>query len=95
MDGPAAPRLPATHNTTATCSRWRILTHARTHTHPPLDLQGAGLAVDQVAPRLSFFFGVGLNFYEEIAKLRAARRLWARLVKAKFDPKKESSLVLR
>lgn len=48
-----------------------------------------------MAPRLSFFFGVGLNFYEEIAKLRAARRLWARLVKAKFDPKKESSLVLR
>jgi methylmalonyl-CoA mutase len=51
--------------------------------------------VDEVAPRLSFFFAVGLNFYEEIAKLRAARRLWARMVKDKFSPKKESSLVLR
>ena len=58
-------------------------------------LQAAGLDVDQVAPRLSFFFAVGLNFYEEIAKLRAARRLWARMVKQKFNPKKESSLVLR
>jgi methylmalonyl-CoA mutase len=58
-------------------------------------LQAAGLEVDQVAPRLSFFFAVGLNFYEEIAKLRAARRLWARMVKDKFNPKKESSLVLR
>jgi methylmalonyl-CoA mutase len=51
--------------------------------------------VDQVAPRLSFFFAVGMNFYEEIAKLRAARRLWARMVKEKFSPKKETSLVLR
>lgn len=57
--------------------------------------QAAGLTVDQVAPRLSFFFAVGLNFFEEIAKLRAARRLWARMVKNKFAPKKESSLVLR
>lgn len=57
--------------------------------------QAAGLEVDQVAPRLSFFFAVGLNFYEEIAKLRAARRLWARMVKEKFNPKKESSLILR
>jgi len=48
-----------------------------------------------VAPRLSFFFAVGLNFFEEIAKLRAARRLWARMVKAKFAPQKESSLILR
>lgn len=58
-------------------------------------MQAAGLDVDQVAPRLSFFFAVGLNFYEEVAKLRAARRLWARMVKEKFKPKKESSLVLR
>jgi hypothetical protein len=57
--------------------------------------QDAGLKVDQVAPRLSFFFAVGLNFFEEIAKLRAARRLWARMVKEKFAPQKESSLVLR
>lgn len=51
--------------------------------------------VDQVAPRLSFFFAVGLNFFEEVGKLRAARRLWARMVKDKFAPQKESSLVLR
>lgn len=57
--------------------------------------QAAGLSVDQVAPRLSFFFAVGLNFYEEVAKLRAARRLWARMVKDRFAPNKESSLILR
>lgn len=57
--------------------------------------QEAGLSVDQVAPRLSFFFAVGINFFEEVAKLRAARRLWARMVRDKFAPQKESSLVLR
>lgn len=46
----------------------------------------AGLTVDQFAPRLSFFFGIGMNFYMEIAKLRAARRLWAQLLKEKFNP---------
>lgn len=57
--------------------------------------QAAGLTVDQVAPRLSFFFAIGMNFFSEIAKLRAARRLWARLVKDKFGPKDERSMVLR
>lgn len=55
----------------------------------------AGLDVDAVAPRFSFFFGVGMNFYMEIAKLRAARRLWASMVKDKFNPKNEKSLLLR
>ena len=55
----------------------------------------AGLDVDDVAPRLSFFFGIGMNFYMEIAKLRAARRLWSTLLKEKFAPKKQSSLLLR
>jgi len=55
----------------------------------------AGLDVDAVAPRLSFFFGIGMQFYMEIAKLRAARRLWAQLVKERFDPKSEKSLLLR
>ena len=41
----------------------------------------AGLDIDQFAPRLSFFWGVGMNFYMEIAKFRAARRLWADLMK--------------
>jgi len=55
----------------------------------------AGLDVDSVAPRFSFFFGIGMNFYMEIAKLRAARRLWHDYMKAKFAPKKETSLLLR
>jgi methylmalonyl-CoA mutase len=54
-----------------------------------------GLSVDDVAPRLSFFFGIGMNFYHEIAKLRAARTLWATMVKKYFDPKNPSSLLLR
>lgn len=55
----------------------------------------AGVSVDKVAPRLSFFFGIGMNFYLEIAKLRAARRLWATLVKEKFQPTNPKSLLLR
>ncbi|CAG8556764.1 8418_t:CDS:2, partial [Acaulospora morrowiae] len=47
------------------------------------------------APRLSFFWGIGMNFYMEIAKLRAARRLWASLINEKFHPKNEKSLMLR
>ncbi len=53
----------------------------------------AGMTVDQFAPRLSFFFGIGMNFYMEIAKLRAARRLWAHLVKEKFNPTSQKSLM--
>jgi len=48
-----------------------------------------------VAPRFSFFFAIGMNFYMEVAKLRAARLLWATLVKEKFNPKSEKSLMLR
>ena len=54
----------------------------------------AGLAIDAFAPRLSFFFAIGMNFFMEIAKLRAARLLWTRLVQA-FDPKSPKSLALR
>lgn len=54
----------------------------------------AGLDVDDFAPRLSFFWGVGKNFLMEIAKLRAARPLWAKLVK-QFDPKNDKSMALR
>ncbi|MFC8080641.1 methylmalonyl-CoA mutase [Streptomyces sp. NPDC057307] len=53
-----------------------------------------GLDVDAFAPRLSFFWAIGMNFFMEIAKLRAARLLWARLVK-KFDPQNAKSLSLR
>lgn len=54
----------------------------------------AGLDVDTFAPRLSFFWAIGMNFFMEIAKLRAARLLWAKLVK-RFDPKNPKSLSLR
>lgn len=55
----------------------------------------AGLKVDEVAPRLSFFFGIGMSFYLEVAKLRAARRLWSRLVRERFAPSNPKSLILR
>ena len=53
-----------------------------------------GLKVDDFAPRLSFFFAIGMNFFMEIAKLRAARYLWAKLMK-QFDPQDPQSLALR
>ena len=55
----------------------------------------SGLDVDKFAPRLSFFFAIGMNFFMEIAKLRAARILWATLMKEKFDPRDNKSLMLR
>jgi methylmalonyl-CoA mutase len=54
----------------------------------------AGLEIDKFAPRLSFFWGIGMNFFMEVAKLRAGRLLWSELV-ARFDPKSEKSLSLR
>ncbi|WP_374652458.1 methylmalonyl-CoA mutase [Dongia sp.] len=53
-----------------------------------------GLKVDEFAPRLSFFFAIGMNFFMEIAKLRAARYLWAKLMQ-QFDPKDPQSSALR
>ena len=55
---------------------------------------GAGLDVDEFAPRISFFWGVGMNHFMEIAKMRAARMIWAKLVKS-FGAKNPKSLVLR
>ncbi len=54
-----------------------------------------GLKVDDFAPRLSFFFDVHADFFEEIAKFRAARRLWARLMRERFGAQAEASLKLR
>jgi methylmalonyl-CoA mutase len=54
----------------------------------------AGLDIDTFAPRLSFFWAIGMNFFMEVAKLRAARLLWAKLVTA-FEPKNDKSLSLR
>jgi methylmalonyl-CoA mutase len=55
----------------------------------------AGLDIDKFAPRLSFFWAIGMNFFMEIAKMRAARLLWAKLIKQEFQPKDERSLSLR
>ena len=54
----------------------------------------AGMTVDQFAPRLSFFWGVGMNHFMEIAKMRAARLLWAKIV-SQFNPKNPKSMALR
>src|SRR5574344_1653734 len=54
----------------------------------------AGMSVDQFAPRLSFFWGIGMNHFMEIAKMRAARMLWAKIVN-QFNPKNPKSLALR
>ena len=55
---------------------------------------GAGMDIDSFAPRLSFFWAIGMNHFMEIAKMRAARMLWARIVK-QFNPKNPKSLALR
>ncbi|MBS1981059.1 MAG: methylmalonyl-CoA mutase [Bacteroidetes bacterium] len=54
----------------------------------------AGIAIDDFAPRLSFFWGIGMNFFMEVAKMRAGRLLWAKIVK-QFNPKNEKSMALR
>ena len=54
----------------------------------------AGIAIDDFAPRLSFFWGIGMNFFTEVAKMRAARLLWSAIVR-KFDPKNPKSMALR
>jgi methylmalonyl-CoA mutase len=54
----------------------------------------AGMGIDAFAPRLSFFWGIGMNFFMEVAKLRAARLLWAKLIR-QFEPASEKSLAMR
>ncbi len=56
---------------------------------------GAGLGVDDFAPRLSFFFNCGMDLFEEIAKFRAARRIWARVVKEKYHARNPRSMLMR
>ena len=55
----------------------------------------AGLDIDAFAPRLSFFWAIGMNYFMEIAKMRAGRLIWAKLIKEEFNPKNERSLSLR
>ena len=54
----------------------------------------AGIEIDSFAPRLSFFWAIGMNYFMEVAKMRAARLIWAKMMKS-FDPKNEKSLALR
>ena len=54
----------------------------------------SGMSIDEFAPRLSFFWGIGMNYFMEIAKMRAARVLWAKLIK-QFDPQNPKSMALR
>ena len=55
----------------------------------------AGLKVDDFAPRLSFFFNCGMDFFEEVAKFRAARRIWARVLKEKYHARNPRSMLMR
>ena len=54
----------------------------------------AGIKIDDFAPRISFFFGIGMNYFMEIAKIRAARLLWSKMIK-KFNPENPKSMALR
>lgn len=58
-------------------------------------IKDGGLAVDEFAPRLSFFFNAHNDFFEEVAKFRAARRIWAKLMRGKFNAKNPKSMMLR
>ncbi|MBL7986864.1 MAG: methylmalonyl-CoA mutase [Chlorobi bacterium] len=68
------------------------LSNAVAYTQAAVD---AGLDVDQFASRLSFFFNIHNNFFEEVAKLRAARRMWARIMKERFNAQDPRSMMLR
>ncbi|HOR46552.1 MAG TPA: methylmalonyl-CoA mutase family protein [Caldisericia bacterium] len=59
------------------------------------DLTSRGLSIDDFAPRVSFFFASHNNFLEEVAKFRAARRIWAKLLEKKYQPKNPKSMLLR
>lgn len=54
----------------------------------------AGIEIDSFAPRLSFFWGIGMNYFMEVAKMRAARKMWAQMMQS-FNPKNQKSLILR
>jgi methylmalonyl-CoA mutase N-terminal domain/subunit len=68
------------------------LSHAIAYVEAAL---AAGLKVDEFAPRISFFFAAHMDFFEEVAKFRAARRMWARVMRDRFGAKDERSLALR
>ena len=68
------------------------LSNAKAYVHA---MKERGMDVDEFAPRLSFFFNAHNNLLEEVAKFRAARRIWARMMKEEFDAKNPQSMLLR
>jgi methylmalonyl-CoA mutase N-terminal domain/subunit len=75
------------------CRSWHLLSPMPSNMYAPLFRRG--LDVDDFAPQLSFFFVAQMNFFEEVAKFRAARRLWAKIMKNMFNAKSEKSMNLR
>lgn len=59
------------------------------------DLLARGLSIDDVAPKMTFFFSSGVRIFEQAAKLRAARRLWAKIIKERYDPSNDASMRMR
>ena len=94
------PKFNSISSPATTCRRparpptWSSPTRSPTASSTSAPGIAAGLDVDAFAPRLSFFWAIGMNFFMEVAKLRAARLLWAQLVK-QFEPKNPKSLALR
>jgi methylmalonyl-CoA mutase len=83
--------------TSANMPKWNSISISGYHMQEAgatADIESVGLKVDQFAPRLSFFWAIGTNFFMEVAKMRAARMLWAKLVN-QFGPKNPKSLSLR
>ncbi len=81
-------RRPGRRPTSSSATRWPTASSTSAPASPP------GSTIDAFAPRLSFFWAIGMNFFMEVAKMRAGRLLWAKLVK-QFDPKSDKSLSLR
>ncbi len=79
----------------ATAAQELAFTLANGITYVQYGVERGGLDVDSFAPRLSFFFNAHNNFFEEIAKFRAARRIWARIMKKKFNARNPKSWMLR
>ena len=59
------------------------------------DVEVSNLKVDNIAPRLSFFWGIGMIFYTKVVKMRAGRRMWVKLMKERYQPQNSKSLLLR
>ncbi len=74
---------------------WSSPIRSPTASNTPAPASPTGLDIDKFAPRLSFFWAIGMNFFMEVAKMRAARAIWAKLIQEEFQPKNPKSLALR